>query len=168
MRIPAEILIPEFQDNLYGAAYSVLQNAADAQDAVQMTFIRYHLSDLQFEDREHIRSWLFRVVLNQAKDIRRSFWRRNRTSLDQLENTFVFEDRKEQDLFEEVSRLPARYRVVLQLYYFEDYKVKEIAQILEISESNVKKRLSRARDRLKEVLKEDWDNENEQFEQGKV
>ena len=56
-------------------------------------------------------------------------------------------------------KLPERYRIVIHLYYYEDYSVNEIADILKLSESNVKTRLSRGRAMLKNVLKEEWDND---------
>lgn len=71
MRIGVEYLIGRYKDHLFGAAFSVTQNGADAQDAVQDTFIRYYQSDMEFDNEEHIRLWLFRTVYNRAKDIRR-------------------------------------------------------------------------------------------------
>ena len=55
--------------------------------------------------------------------------------------------------------LPQRYRIVIFLFYNEDYKIKEIADILKISENNVKVRLNRARKMLKKSLKEEWEND---------
>ena len=56
-------------------------------------------------------------------------------------------------------QLPDKYRIVIHLYYYEEYAVREIAQILKLSESNVKIRLSRGRAMLKETLKEEWDDD---------
>ena len=53
-------------------------------------------------------------------------------------------------------QLKEKYRVVIHLYYYEEYSIKEIAQILHIKETTVSTRLMRARAKLKEVLKEDW------------
>ena len=58
-----------------------------------------------------------------------------------------------------VMQLPEKYRIVIHLYYYEEYAVREIAQILKLSESNVKIRLSRGRAMLKETLKEEWDDD---------
>lgn len=58
-------------------------------------------------------------------------------------------------LFEEVMKLPDKYRIVIYLFYYEDYSIKQIASILNIGESNVGVRLSRAREQLKHILKED-------------
>lgn len=157
MKLPVETLIWRYENNLYQAAYSVLQNRADAQDAVQLAFIQYVQDPDSFESEEHIRRWLFRTVLNKAKDIRRSFWRRNRTDLDETIQNMSFEQPKDLDLFSAVSALPRTYRVVLQLYYYEEFSIREISQMLSISENAVKKRLSRARNLLKEKLDEEWE-----------
>ena len=56
-------------------------------------------------------------------------------------------------------KLPDKYRIVIHLFYYEDYTVREIAEILKLSESNVKVRLSRGRTLLRETLKEEWEND---------
>ena len=66
-----------------------------------------------------------------------------------------FETKESEDLFEKVMLLPEKLRVVIHLFYYEDYSVKEIARILRISESNVKVRLNRGRESLKDILKEE-------------
>ncbi len=161
MHLDTEYLIHKYQKNLYLAAFSVLQNQADAQDAVQMTYVKYYQQDLDYQDEEHIRKWLFKTVFNQAKDIRRAFWRRNRVSIDQVLEPAAQSKPEDQSLFEVVCTLPQKERVVLQLYYYENYSTKEIAQLLSISEAAVRKRLSRARKLLKEKLKGDWQDEQE-------
>lgn len=73
--------------------------------------------------------------------------------------TLSFPDSRSRDLFEEVMKLPDKYRIVIHLFYYEDYSVREIAEILKLSESNVKVRLSRGRVLLKDSLKEEWEND---------
>lgn len=162
MQLDTEYLMAKYQKNLYLAAYSVLQNQADAQDAVQSTFLKYYQKDMDFENEEHIRHWLFRTVLNQAKDIRRAFWRRNRVSIDQIQETAQNQDDQAHELFNVICSLPAQERMVLQLYYYENYSAPEMAEMLSISEVAVRKRLSRARQKLKEKLKGDWNDEQEE------
>ena len=73
--------------------------------------------------------------------------------------TLTFETKEDSTLFETVMELPEKFRVAIHLFYYEDLSVKEIAKVLKISESNVKVRLSRGRKILKEVLKEEWDDD---------
>ena len=70
-----------------------------------------------------------------------------------------FDKSQDEELFQAVMALPSKYSIVIHLYYYEDYSVKEIAQQLKLNEGNVKVRLSRARQILKEQLKENWNNE---------
>ena len=155
MRMESSVLVEKYQDKLFAAAFSVCKNPQDAEDAVQESFISYHGSTKEFESEEHIKAWLLRVVINKAKNYCRSLWRRINVPLDDYAETLQFECGEDRTLFETVMALPEKYRIVLHLYYFEDYPVKDIAQILSISESNVKVRLSRARAMLKEILEED-------------
>lgn len=70
-----------------------------------------------------------------------------------------FPDSQSEELFEAVMKLPEKQRTVIHLFYYEDYSIKEIADILKLSESNVKTRLTRGRAMLKEQLKEAWNDE---------
>lgn len=156
MRIPTEWLIEQYQTNLFVTAFNVCKNVEDAKDVVQDVFITYHTSNIQYNNEQHIRAWLFRVTVNKAKDMKKSFWHRNRMPLEDYIQSLPFETQKDSNLFEAVMQLPDKYRIVIHLYYYEDYSIREIAEILHINENNVKTRLSRGRMRLKEVLKEDW------------
>ena len=73
--------------------------------------------------------------------------------------TLTFETLESGELFETVMKLPRKYRIVIHLFYYEDYTVHEIADILRITESNVKVRLSRGRGMLKEKLQEEWEDD---------
>ena len=73
--------------------------------------------------------------------------------------TLTFETLESGELFETVMKLPRKYRIVIHLFYYEDYTVHEIADILRITESNVKVRLSRGRGMLKETLREEWEDD---------
>lgn len=159
MRQPVDELIACYQDNLYAVAFNICKNQMDAEDVVQETFVQYYTTKKQFEDKQHLRAWLIRVAINKAKNLTRTFWRRNKCSLEDYMETLTFEDTDSRNLFEGVMNLPDKYRIIIHLFYYEDYSVKEIAEILKLSESNVKTRLSRGRTLLKNTLKEAWDNE---------
>ena len=159
MRQPVQELAASYQGSLFAAAFNVCRNAQDAEDVVQDTFVQYYTSKKEFESEQHIRAWLMRVAVNKAKNINRTFWRRNKISIEEYMETLVFETPAAETLFETVMQLPEKYRIVIHLYYYEEYAVREIAQILKLSESNVKIRLSRGRAMLKETLKEEWDDD---------
>lgn len=159
MKIQTEVLMDKYKDNLFAVAFNVCKNAADADDVVQETFIQYHASEKQFENEQHIKAWLIRVAINRAVNITRSFWRRQSLPLEDYIQTLTFETPEAGTLFEQVMRLPEKYRVVLHLFYYEDYAAREISEILNISENNVKVRLTRGRKLLKKALKEEWSND---------
>lgn len=159
MRIPVQELVEVYKDNIYAAAFSICKNAADAEDVVQDTFLQYYLSKKQFDDEKHVRYWILRVAINKAKNIQLSFRRKNETTLEEYIETLTFETPESRDLFAEVMKLPEKYRVVIHLFYYEDYSIKEIAKILKLTEGSVKVRLSRGRARLKDSLKEGWEDE---------
>ncbi|SFU75449.1 RNA polymerase sigma factor [Butyrivibrio sp. M55] len=159
MRIPVQELVEMYKDNIYAAAFNICKSAADAEDVVQDTFLQYYMTKKEFDDEKHIRYWLLRVAINKAKNIQSSFRRKNEMSLEDYVETLTFETPESRELFEEVLKLPEKYRVVIHLFYYEDYSVKEIAKILRVTESSVKVRLSRGRAKLKDALKEEWEDE---------
>ena len=159
MRQSVQELAASYQGSLFAAAFNVCKNAQDAEDVVQDTFVQYYTTKKEFESEQHIRAWLMRVAVNKAKNVNRTFWRRNKISIEDYMETLVLETPAAETLFETVMQLPEKYRIVIHLYYYEEYAVREIAQILKLSESNVKIRLSRGRAMLKETLKEDWDDD---------
>ena len=159
MKQSVQELVALYRNNLFAAAFNVCKNAQDAEDIVQDTFLQYYTTKNKFESEQHIRAWLIRVAINKAKNVNHTFWKRNKVSLEEYMETLTFETPESENLFETVMRLPEKYRIVIHLYYYEEYAVREIAQILKLSESNVKIRLSRGRAMLKETLKEEWDDD---------
>ena len=159
MRMETQALAETYRDRLFAAAFQVCGNAADAEDAAQEALLRYHISEKQFESEQHIRAWLLRVAINCAKNASRSFFRRNTVPLETYMETLVFDSGESREIFREVMSLPEKYRLVIHLYYYEDYTVAEIGRILGLTESNVKVRLSRGRQLLKKALQEVWDDE---------
>ncbi len=155
MRIQTEVLVERYQNHLFAAAFHICKNAADAEDVVQETFLKYHTSEKEFDSEQHIRAWLIRVAINAAKNINLAFWRRACVPLEDYMDTLPFEAPEDRELMRQVLSLKEKYRIVIHLYYYEDYSVKEIASILHLTESAVKVRLSRGRELLKNNLKGD-------------
>lgn len=159
MRMETQALAETYRDRLFAAAFQVCGNTADAEDAAQEALLRYHISEKQFESEQHIRAWLLRVAINCAKNVSRSFFRRNTVPLEDYMDSLEFDSGESREIFREVMSLPETYRLVIHLYYYEDYTVAEIGRILGLTESNVKVRLSRGRQLLKKALQEVWDDE---------
>lgn len=159
MKPSVEILVEQYRDNLYAVAFNVCKNAQDAEDVVQDTFIQYWSHQKDFQSEQHIRAWLIRVAINKAKNKRNTFFRKNTLPLEDYIETLTFESNESCELFETVMRLPEKYRIVIHLFYYEDYSVQEIAGILKLTPANVKVRLSRGRLLLRNVLKEVWNDD---------
>jgi RNA polymerase sigma factor (sigma-70 family) len=156
MRLSAEYLVKQYQENLYLASFSICRNQQDAEDVVQDTFLNYLHTAKDFESEEHIKAWLIRVAVNKSKNILTTFWHRKKETLEDYMSSISFQEPEDPALTETVLALPKSYRIVIHLYYYEDYSVSEISKILSISESAVKNRLLRGRKMLKAELKEDW------------
>lgn len=159
MRQSIKELVSLYQSNLFAIAFNVCKNAQDAEDIVQDTFIQYYISKKEFDNEQHLRAWLIRVTVNKAKNANRTFWRQNKLSLEDYMESLTFETPEDERLFETVMSLPEKYRIVIHLFYYEDYAVREIADILKLSESNIKVRLSRGREMLRKILKEEWNDD---------
>ncbi len=159
MKPSVEMLIEKYRNNLYVMAFSVCKNTQDAEDVVQDTFIQYWAQKKEFVSEQHIRAWLIRVAINKAKNKVNTFFRKNTLPLEDYMQTLTFESEESSGLFEAVMGLPVKYRIVIHLFYYEDYSVNEIADILKLTQGNVKVRLSRGRMLLRNTLKEGWEDD---------
>ncbi|MDE6591878.1 MAG: sigma-70 family RNA polymerase sigma factor [Oscillospiraceae bacterium] len=154
-----EEIARESMQRLYAHAAVITGSKQDAEDAAADAIYRLLIRKKPFESREHAKAWLIRVTVNGALKMKN---RQRRFSGEDsaAENLSVeFEYPEQSEVMEAVMKLDSGSRAVIMLFYFEDYSVKEIGRILKISPSAVTSRLSRARGRLKEMLKGDYFNE---------
>ena len=154
MRTNAEIerVVNEYATMLLRVAYSQLNNRAEAEDTVQEVLLKYMEKAPIFQSEEHEKAWLLRVTVNHCKNHLASAWFRKRADLDEGIPAL---DNAELEVVSAVAALPAKYRAVVHLYYFEGYATKEIAEILHSRPNTVSSRLSRARALLAKALKEE-------------
>ena len=130
-----------------------LDSTADAEDAVQDTFLRLLTARPVFRDREHEKAWLIRTALQRASDIRRKAEQRNIPLEDITEP--VAPESSGGELRAAVRALPEMYGTVIHLHYYEGYSIKEIAKLLGLPAATVGTRLARGRERLRQMLRED-------------
>ncbi len=123
--------------------------------------MKLYETDTVFQDDEHMKKWLIRVTANEAKNLCTSFWKRNVVPLESsgTDQPYDFPSPENSDLYDAVMKLPNKYKMVIHLYYYEDYSVKEIAEILQRKETTIQTQLMRARKQLKIKLKEAWQDE---------
>ena len=150
----------EIMDQLGNAilrlAYSYLHNMEDAEDILQETLIKCVTTKPVFEHEKHRKAWLLTVAANLAKN--RIEYNRVRSSEELNEEIAGAAPEEEEDdlsyVWEAVKKLPDNQREVIHLFYQEGYKTAEIANILGRKEATIRSDLKRARDKLKEILKE--------------
>lgn len=151
-----------------------LQNVQDAEDIVQEVFYQYLKREEPFESEEHEKAWLLKVAVNGCQKIWRSAWKKHRSGEDWQEMLAGFPDRGTEDTFSNpeeyslererrrqilaaVMALPARYREVIHLFYYQQLPIKAIAEITGRGQSTVTSQLTRGRELLSRSLKEEYD-----------
>lgn len=149
----AEAAVEKYGDCLFSMCSVMLRNRDDAKDAVQECFLKYIQKAPEFNDAEHEKAWLLRVAANQCRDMLRSRKRRSFFSLDEIADEAVSED--DAQVLTLLMTLNEKYRIVMHLFYVEEYSADEIAEMLEITRSAVKKRLQRGREMLRELYEKE-------------
>ena len=147
-----EQTIDEYSDMLYKICFLILKNENDVKDVLQETFIKYMTKSPDFKSEDHKKAWLIKVSQNKCKEFLRFHKRHAAVPLDEVEESIsVTEgmDAYTTSILGLIWNLKYKLKSVVILYYIEGYSVKEVAQILGISESAVKKRLERARKELR-------------------
>jgi RNA polymerase sigma-70 factor (ECF subfamily) len=159
----AGYLVDKYLNDLIRLALVYVKNTDDAEDIAQQVFLTYLHKRPQFTDEPHAKNWLFKVTANKSKNHLRAL--KNTVNYDELAGVLSTEDADyghtdgEQAVLDAVLRLKPAYREVIHLFYQEGFSTAEIAAILGRREVTVRSDLSRARKKLKEILKEAYDFE---------
>ncbi|HBA49721.1 MAG TPA: RNA polymerase sigma factor [Lachnospiraceae bacterium] len=162
----------KYSDMLYRICIVILCNEQDVQDVIQDTFCRYLEKAPDFHDEEHEKAWLIRVATNICRDMIRFRIRHPKVCIDELENSlaapehmegghsmeevYSMEEWHSKETLRELLELPVKQKTVIYLHYVEGYQIKEIADILGITEGAVKMRLCRAREQMRMTWKEGY------------
>ena len=156
MRNNVRDVIEKYSDMVYRIALTRSGTIENAEDIFQEVFIKFSEKNLSFNNEEHEKAWFIRVTINLSKNINKSAWNRRVITLDE---SITFENKEETNVFSVVSELPQNYKTVIYLSYYEGYKVKEIAEIMNKREGTIKTWLYRAREILKQKLEGGFENE---------
>ena len=146
--------VKKYSSSMLKTAYALLKSTADAEDAVQDAFIKLITKAPEFKNDEHQKAWLLRVTVNISKNMLKSAKRKNLS----LTEDIIYRE-KSDEVLPYVLSLDEKYRIVIHLYYYENYTLKEISEILSLPVATIGTRLSRARKALEKSLKEDLTNE---------
>lgn len=136
---------------MYHIAKSLLYNDADCADAIQEAIVKAFVKLHTLKDDSYAKTWLIRIVMNECYAIMRK--EKKIISLQDYQmNEQETESKDYSDLYEAIFRLPEQIKLCVTLYYMEGYSVKEVAALLDTTESAVKNRLAKARGKLKKAL----------------
>ncbi|MGN1413425.1 MAG: RNA polymerase sigma factor [Anaerovoracaceae bacterium] len=155
----AEYLLDTWGNSVLRLAYSYLQNPSDAEDILQDTLVQYLRVRPQLKDETHEKAWMLRVAANLSKN--RIAYNRIREA-DPLDEQLAARQRPDLSfVWDAVKQLPQQYREAIHLFYCEDCSVAQIARILDKKEVSVRSDLRRGRLRLKQILREEYDFDEE-------
>ena len=175
-------VITEYSDTVYRLAYAMMRNQNDADDIYQEVFLRYIRRSPVFHSPDHARAWMLKVTANCCKNHWKSPWADGRmeplerqdgdgNSYDMLEKYDTgniqatdisgedpaqqFQERWQREQLRcRIGELPEQYRLVIHLYYYEELSTEEIARLLHRRTSTVRTQLVRARQQLRNILKQ--------------
>lgn len=136
-------------------AWSYLHSQSDAEDVLQDTMVQLMKTSPKFESQDHERAWLLRVAINLCKNRMKAPWRQHSELPEDYPTQGIPEESLE--LLQAVSALPLKYREVIHLFYYEDATTAQIAGLLGKKEATVRSLLFRARDQLRQALREGSD-----------
>lgn len=146
-----EAFVLQHENRLYRLALSTLGNKAEAEDVVQDVFVKVMEKRPVFQSPDHETAWLIKVTTNLCKTRLRSSWWKKTVP---LVESFLAQTEEQNSLIETIQSLPVKYKVVIHLFYYEGYTTREIAEITGQKESTVRSLLTRARQKMKLLLKE--------------
>ena len=153
--------LQEYGEYIYHLAYLYVKDVHAAEEITQDVFYTYTKKQQQFRGEASLKTYLTRMAINRSHDELRKMKRRTilQTVLPfiqavQSTEKEVMKEQVSLTIKEALFTLPIRYREVIVLHYYEDYSIKEIAQLLQTNENTVRTRIRRAKEQLKEVLGE--------------
>ena len=163
-KLPQEVtdeVVRYYSPMVYRIALTKTQSSYDADDIFQEVFMKLCMNTKPFDSEEHRKAWLIKVTINCCNSHFTAPWRKNVDSLDDAILSQIPDETTEEcdlgtgpDVYAQVLKLPQNMREVILLYYYEEMSIREISIALQTSEVNIKKRLSRARQKLKIELSE--------------
>ena len=149
-----ERVVHTYGNMLFRLCLITLGNASDAEDVIQETMITYLQKKSEFKDAEHEKAWLITVASNKCKDLLRFRARHPMIDLEQIQE-FAAED-SDSGILEALMTLPEKFRIVLILYYVEEYRIEDIAKVIGKTPSAVKMRLQKGRGLLEKVYRKEY------------
>ena len=146
-------IVELFADTVWCVALSRTGREDAAREVFQDVFLHFFEKERDFENDEHRKAWLIRTTLICSKKYLSSFFRNATVSLEEIEGYTADEADNTGEVYEALLKLPAKYRMPIILYYLEEIPTDECLRILNLKPAAFRKRLSRGRELLKNLLK---------------
>lgn len=146
-----EKMIDKYSNMIYRLALIRTKTKENSEDVYQEVFLRLAKKMPEFKSEEHEKAWIIKVTINCSKNLLNSKFLKNTT---ELKEEIPFETKERHEIYYAVQKLPLKYRTIIHLYYYENYKISEISQMLKMKENTVKSYLARAREKLKIEVKD--------------
>ncbi len=137
---------------VYRISFLYMKSSADAEDCTEDVFVKVLTGNFTFTDEEHEKKWLMVTTMNLCKDRLKHWWRKKTEPIGDRED---FPDEKAgtmDETLEIVKKLPTKYKDVIYLHYYMDYKTDEIAELLKKPPSTIRNHLREAREALRKQM----------------
>ena len=140
---------------IYRIAKSILTKEEDIEDAVSEAILKAYKNIQKLKNEEFFKTWLIRIVINESNNLYKKRAKEVAVDKDHFKNIKINDNYKDLSLYDAINSLEEDLRITTILFYFEDMKYKDIAKTLNVKEGTVKSRLSRAKEKLYSILKEE-------------
>ncbi|CDO02621.1 RNA polymerase sigma factor [Oceanobacillus picturae] len=145
-------------------AFNYVKDNETAKDMVQNTFIKCYENLDNFRSDSAMKTWLYRITINQCKDYLRSWHYRKVHARSLVGSAFnsllpstedeVIKESEQEEMKKLIFSLPPKYREVIFLFYYKSFSLGEISEITDLKINTIKTRLSRGRQKLKNLMEE--------------
>ena len=150
-------------NRVYRLALVMLGSQSDAEDMVQMVFLKVWEKKISFRDTDHETAWILTATKNQCKDVLKSYERKHCGTLEEMpEPGIASENHMENVVWLALESLEPKYRILLYLYYYEGYSIRELTAILKRKESTLQTQLAAGRRKLLKKageIPQNWERE---------
>ncbi|MDZ5471438.1 sigma-70 family RNA polymerase sigma factor [Bacillus sp. 31A1R] len=161
-----EAIMIEYGTELSLLAYTYVKNVETSKDIVQNVFIKCYKHLHSFQGHSTVKTWLYRITINECKDFLRSaFFRKvipiglikdeQKQATNTPETALIYKS-NQQEMLNTILLLPPKYREVILLFYIQELSHQEIIETLGINSNTLKTRLSRAKARLHTIMEEEF------------
>lgn len=159
------IIVERYQNMVFSLALKMLKHREESEEVSQDTFIKVYKSLSKFNGESKFSTWIYRIAYNTCLDrIKKNSKYNNDVEINDITSNQIFQTESKFDSLETKERsiivkecmdkLPEDERVIMHLFYFEELSLKEIVEIVSMTEGNVKVKLFRARKKLFSIFKE--------------